>query len=402
MTIHINRNILIAAAAAIVVVAALGLAALFENDDPSLPSEVARVGEAYRVLERHYVDRDQLDPEALTAAAIRGMVDSLDDPFTNYFTPDQNRAATEDIEGSYTGIGAEVTMRDNRPTVVSPIPDTPAEQAGIMAGDVFVAVDGESLEGLSLDGVIDLIRAPKGEPVDLTMFRPRTEETLEFSIVRDVIRTVTVRTEPIDDRITRVQITRFSTPTAKDFKEALEGLNETGTKGIILDLRNNPGGLVSVVIEVASQFLDGGLVGYEVDADGERDDWQVKDGGVAKDIPLVVLVNGGSASGSEVVSGALQSRGRAQLIGVQTFGKGSVTLPVTLSDGSGVQVTTTRWFTPTGEQIGSVGITPDILLERTAEDIAAGRDPQLERAIEALESIIGQLAAAQAGGLRGG
>ncbi len=229
---------------------------------------------------------------------------------------------------------------------------------------------------------------PEGESVRLRIERPDTGEVIDVTIVREGIRLVTVTFELVADRAARVQITQFVATTVGDLKRVLDEVLELGVAGIVLDLRNNPGGLVASVVDVASQFLSQGLVLFQIDADGERTEWKVTGGGKAREVPLVVLVNEGSASGSEVLAGALQDHGRAPIIGTQTFGKGVVNTPVQFSDGSGLIITTARWFTPKGRTIGDVGSTPDIEVPRTVDQIAVGRDPQLEAALDALEPML--------------
>jgi len=265
-------------------------------------------------------------------------------------------------------------------TVVAPIPDSPAERVGILAGDILIEADGTSLKGLSLDAGIDLIRGPQGSIIKLKVYRTDNDEDILFEIKRDTIEHMTVRVEDLDRGLARVRITRFANPTDEQVEDALETLSERKTQGVVLDLRNNPGGVLESVVLVASEFLDEGLVLYELDADGKRTDHDVQKDGLAVDMPLVVLVNGGSASGSEVLAGALQSHGRATVLGTQTFGKGVVNLPVELSDGSGLFITIARWYTPSGGQIGNVGITPDVISVLTTS-----QDTQLEDAIDILE-----------------
>ncbi len=291
----------------------------------------------------------------------------------------------ETFRGTFEGIGANVTVRDGRVTIVAPLPDSPAQRAGIMPADVILAVDGEPVEGFSLGMVIDRIRGPEGESVRLRIERPETGEVIDLTIVREGIRHVTATFELVADRVARVQITQFVATTVDDLKRVIDEVLELGVAGVVLDLRNNPGGLVTSVVDVASQFLSDGLVLFQIDADGERTEWKVTGGGKAREVPLVVLVNEGSASASEVLAGALQDQGRAPIIGTQTFGKGVVNTPVEFSDGSGLIITTARWFTPKGRTIGDVGITPDIEVPRTVDQIAEGQDPQLEAALDVLE-----------------
>ena len=353
-----------------------------------LPSELTKVEEAYRALRERFVDREKLDPEKFSQAAVRAMVDTLDDRFTTYFTAERFRMTQETFRGTFEGIGANVTVRDGRVTIVAPLPDSPVQRAGIMPADVILGVDGEPVEGFSLGMVIEQIRGPEGEPVRLRIERPATGEVIEVTIIREGIRLITATFELVADRVARVQITQFVATTADDLKRVLDEVLELGVAGVVLDLRNNPGGLVTSVVDVASQFLSQGLVLSQIDADGERTEWRVTGGGKAREVPLVVLVNEGSASGSEVLAGALQDQGRAPIIGTQTFGKGVVNTPVEFSDGSGLIITTARWFTPKGRTIGEVGITPDIEVPRTVDQIAEGLDPQLDAALDVLEGLI--------------
>jgi len=387
MPIYLSR-IALALGISILIVAIATAACGDSESGEQLPSELAKVEEAYRALRERYVDRDKLDPEKFSEAAVRAMVDALDDRFTTYFSAERFRMREETFQGTFEGIGANVTVRDGRVTIVAPLPDSPAQRAGIMPADVILAVDGELVEGFSLGMVIDQIRGPEGEPVRLRIERPETGEVIDITIVREGIRHVTSSFELVADRVARVQITQFVTTTVDDLKRVLDEVLELGVDGIVLDLRNNPGGLVTSVVDVASQFLSEGLVLFEINADGKRTEWRVTGGGKAREVPLVVLVNEGSASGSEVLAGALQDQDRAPIIGTQTFGKGVVNTPVQFSDGSGLIITTARWFTPNGRTIGDVGITPDIEVPLTVDDIDEGRDPQLDKALDVLERNI--------------
>ena len=394
MRLLLNRVSL--ALSASILVVALAAAACSDSGDGAalrqppaaaaeLPTELVKVDEAYRALRERFVDHEKLDPEKFAEAAVRAMVDSLDDRFTTYFTAERFRMTQETFRGTFEGIGANVTVRDGRVTIVAPLPDSPAQRAGIMPADVILAVDGEPVEGYSVGMVIDRIRGPEGEPVRLRIERPETGQVIDVTIVREGIRHVTVTFQLVGDRFARVQITQFVATTLDDLKRVIDEVLELGVAGIVLDLRNNPGGLVTSVVDVASQFLSEGLVLFQIDADGERTEWKVTGGGKAREVPLVVLVNEGSASASEVLAGALQDQGRARIVGTQTFGKGVVNIPVEFSDGSGLVITTARWFTPNGRTIGDVGITPDTEVPRSADQIAEGQDPQLEAALDALQ-----------------
>lgn len=354
-----------------------------------VPQDLAKVWETYQALQQRYVDKSALDPEKLSAGAIKGMLQALDDPFTSYFDADQFRTQADGPASAFQGVGATVALKDGKPTVVEALPDSPAEKAGLRAGDIIQRVDGQATDGLSLQEVIEKVRGPEGTTVRLTIQRSGGGEPTEFSITRATIQFATVTSQIIEPGIGVVRVSEFARRTTREMDRALESLQQQNVKAILLDLRGNPGGLLTVVVDVASQFLKDGLVLYEVDAAGKRTDWKVQGGGRFADAPIAVLVNGASASGAEVVAGAIQSRGRGKLIGTRTFGKGVVDIPVTLKDGSGLLITTATWYTPSGTQIGKVGLTPDIEVRRTFADVEAGRDPQIERALQLVRDALG-------------
>ena len=351
----------------------------------SVPQEFRTFFEAWDVLKRRHVDRDSLDPYTLNQGAIRGMLEALDDPTAAYLNSNQRSVESEDIRGSFSGIGAEVIMRDGRITIVSPIFDTPAERAGLRAEDVILEINGESTKGLSLLDAVSKIRGPQGEPVDIVILRQSSGESISLTIVRDFVKLASAKLRMLVGGIAHLKISSFTEFTNQQVVEALEKVGKFDARGMVLDLRNNPGGLLQTVVDVTSNFLDDGLVLYEVDGNDNRRNWPVKSTGLARDIPLVVLVNGGSASGSEVLAGALMDHNRATVMGTKTFGKGRVNILRELSDGAGIYFTVALWYTPDGTQIDKEGLEPDIEV-KNPEDGA--EDLQLDRAIELLEAQV--------------
>ncbi len=324
------------------------------------------VEEAWNILSQDYVDRDQLDVNKLTQGAVRGMVEALDDPYTAYLDTTAYELWVRNLEGKFEGIGAYVESKNEQITIVAPIPDSPAEEAGIRTGDVILEIDGQSTEGMSLIEAVLNIRGPKGTPVTLGILHQGETEPVVVTIVRAEIEVLSVHFEMKED-IAYIQITHFSERTAQELESALEVLIPQAT-GIILDLRSNGGGLLDTVIDVAGFFLHEGVVLEVVDNQGEHTVYSVKSNPLTTDLPMVVLVDGYSASGSEVLSGALQDYGRATIAGARTFGKGSVNILRRLQDGSAIYITTARWLTPNGRLIEGEGLEPDYTL---AEDIDA-------------------------------
>lgn len=369
----------------------LAVACFGGSDEPDtaiegLPAEFQRLSEVWDLLVQEHIDGGELDPAAISDGAIRGMLVALDDPYAGFLDSEQYSLETEDIRGFFGGIGAEVGIRDGVMTILAPMPDTPAEAAGIRPGDVILEVDGVSIQGLSLLEVVQLIRGDKGTKVKILIRHLSSAEPVLIEIERDIINLKSVELLMQVGRIGHLRLSGFTGTTNDDLKEALERFERSQGLGIVLDLRNNPGGLVSSVVDVTSQFIDDGLVLYQIDAKGNRRNWGVKSGGKALDIPMVVLVNEFSASASEVFTGAIIDNERATVIGATTFGKGSVNNLWPLNDGSGINFTTARWFTPNGVLIEGEGITPDVLLDPIEEN--EDDDIYLDRAIEILKEQI--------------
>ena len=350
-----------------------------------LPPEFQRLAEVWDLMQREHIDAESLDPQVISDGAIRGMVRALEDPYAAFLDQEQYSLESEDIRGFFGGIGAEVGVRDGEMTILSPMPDTPAEAAGVKPGDVILEVDGESIRGLSLLEVVRLIRGEKGTKVTLLLRHLRSSEPVSIEIERDIINLESVNLLMQVGRIGHLRLSGFTGTTAEELKVALDRFERSQGVGLVVDLRNNPGGLVSSVVDVTSQFIGDGLVLYQVDAKGNRRDWGVNSGGKALNVPMVVLVNEFSASASEVFAGAIIDNERATIIGSTTFGKGSVNNLWPLDDGSGIIFTTARWFTPKGLLIEGEGITPDVVLEPDEDD---DDDVHLDRAIEILKEQI--------------
>ena len=364
-------------------------------DEPAaVPDGLQIVWEAYSILSREYVLPEKIDPDLLAEAAVVGMLEALDDRYTSYISPSTFKIDQQGFQGNFGGIGAQVEASPDRRGVIitRPLPNTPAERAGILAGDRILAVDGVDALGWSVLEAVNKIRGEKGTPVTLTVEHVGSLDPVDITIIRDTIDDPSVMVIDVPDtKYGRIRISQFTAQTSRELRQGVQKLIDNGAEGIILDLRGNPGGLLSATVDVASEFLTDGLVTYEVDSRGKKDEWKVKKGGNFPKIPMVTLVDNFSASGSEVLAGALQDQGRSVVIGTNTFGKGSVNLLRGLSNGGGVYLTIGHWFTPNGRLIEEVGVEPDVIVEFDAEALGAnpqtneGGDPQVEAAIKQLD-----------------
>ena len=347
-----------------------------------LPPEFDRVAEVWEVLGSEHIDRQRFDADQLSEGAIRGMLQSLDDPYASFLNADQFGVESQDFKGFFEGIGAQVGMRDGRLTIIAPMPDSPAQQAGIRPGDVILSIDGETTLNVTLFEAVSKIRGEKGTTVELLVLHLNDADAVIILVKRGVIPLTSVSFTMLEGGVGHLRIFTFSNNTNDEVEAALKEFGDSRGTALVIDLRNNPGGLLRSVVEVASQFLDDGLVLYEVDAKGDRKDWKVKSGGKAREVPMAVLMNQFSASASEVLSGALIDHQRATVIGTTSFGKGSVNTLRPLSDGSGIYFTIARWYTPEGTLIEGDGITPDIVVQLPPD---ATEDLQLKRALEILQ-----------------
>jgi len=341
---------------------------LGNNNPPRTGEGLEVVEEVWDIIFQDYVEKDRLDAAQLRQAAIKGMVEALDDPYTSYLTPETYQMSLTGLAGRFEGIGAFVGVRDGQLIIVAPIPDSPAAKAGIRAGDVILEIDGAPATEMSLQEAVLHIRGPKGTAVRLLILHQDEVEPEEVEIVRDEIEVPSVRSE-MREEIGYIGISQFSERTDAELIAALEDVTREGATGIILDLRSNPGGLLEVVVDVASHFLKEGTVVSVVNNQGKQASLSVESKSVTTDLPIVVLTDNFSASGSEVLAGALQDHGRAIIAGTKTYGKGSVNALHQLQDGSGLYITTSRWLTPNERLIEGEGISPDYKLELEGEEI---------------------------------
>ncbi len=344
--------------------------------------------ETWELVHTQYVDQP-VDDIKLMQGAINGMLASLGDEHTSYMDPQQYRDANISLAGEYDGIGAWVDPSGDYLTIISPMPDSPAEKAGLKPGDKVIAIDGEDMTGLDGEIVRLKVLGPAGTTVRLTVLREGESEPLDFNVVREHIVVKSVIGEMKDGGIAYIQITTFGDNTTRELRETLNTLLDEKPRGIIIDLRNNGGGYLQTAVEVTSEFVGKGVVLYEQYGDGTRHSYEIIPNGRATELPLVVLVNEGTASASEILAGVIQDYGRGKLVGVTTYGKGSVQNWVPLSNDQGaVRVTVAKWLTPEGRAIHKQGLTPDYVVELTEDDFTAGRDPQLDKALEVLLEII--------------
>ena len=362
---------------------------LFAASDGEATADLSRFWQVWDLLNGRFVSASSTPPltEERVDGAIRGLVESYGDPYTVYLTPEDTALFEEDIAGNFQGVGMEVGSRDGVLTVIAPLPDTPAEKAGIRSGDKLIRIDGESTEHMSIDVAVKHIRGEKGSIVVLTVLREGEGDLREMSVVRDTIDIPTVKTERRDG-VFIIRLFNFSAVAEGKFQEALREYVRSDDTKLILDVRGNPGGYLQSAVNIASYFLPTGKIIVREHFGEGREEHLYRSTGrsLGKHAPkqMAVLVDSGSASASEIVAGALQEHHAATVIGSQTFGKGSVQELVDLSGGASLKVTIARWLTPEGNSISDGGLAPDIEVVPTPEQIEAGEDPQLEAAIEYL------------------
>lgn len=329
-----------------------------------------------------------LDAKKVLYGAIKGLTDSLGDPYTTFLSPSQNESVSSSLEGKYEGIGAELGMKNTQLVVVAPLDESPAKTANIRAGDTIIKIDGLDTSGISLTEAVSKIRGKSGTTVVLNIFREGVDKPFDVTITRAKITVQSVKWEDKGNGIAYIRISRFGETTSEEWDKAVSETFtlQNGLKGLIIDVRSNPGGYLQSAIHIASEFVKSGTVVQEEFADGTRQPFMVDHRGRFTQVPVAVLINKGSASASEILAGALRDARGAKLIGEKSFGKGSVQDAQSFPDGSGVHITIAKWLTPNGTSIHGQGLDADVKMELQEEDVSSGKDPQLSKALELVQS----------------
>lgn len=342
------------------------------------------------LIKQKHVDKDKLDAQQMLYGSIEGMLRATGDPYSNFFNPQATKEFSQDMQGSFQGIGAELGVKDSILTIIAPLEDSPAQKAGLRSGDKILKIGDKITSDVSVDEAVDLIRGKKGTGVTLTILHLGDKDTQEATIIRDTIEVKSVKLEMRDDTVAIIKINQFGETTTAEFTTAMNQILSTkDTRGIILDLRNNPGGFLESAVDIASRMISKDkLVVSEEDNAGQKENLYTKGYDKLSDYPIVVLINEGSASASEILAAALHDNRDITLVGKKSFGKGSVQELINLPEKSSVKITVAKWLTPKGEYIMEKGISPDIEIEMTRDDYENNRDPQLDKALEILKEQI--------------
>lgn len=365
---------------------ALGKAIVINKENSNDILDFSLFWKSWELLKEKYVDSENLDSRKLLYGAINGLMQATGDPYTVYLDPEENKNFNDEITGSFEGIGAEMGIKGKMLTIIAPLDGSPAEKAGLKSGDKILKINGDNSADMTLDGAVDKIRGPKGTEVKLVIWRNGEEEGREITIKRDIITVKSVKAEFREDGIAYIKISRFGEDTAGDFNSLINQAVSQKTKGLIIDLRNNPGGYLDSSVKIASKMIPmGKIVVIEENADKSQNKIPTTGGDIASAMPTMVLINEGSASASEILAGALKdNRENVTLIGKKSFGKGSVQELIKLPQGTAAKITVARWLTPNGAQINEVGISPNVEVNITDEDYNNDKDPQLDKAVEIL------------------
>jgi carboxyl-terminal processing protease len=345
--------------------------------------------ETWKTLEEEYVGSSELDIQQMIYGAISGMINSINDPYTYFLDPSDSKIFSEEFAGKFGGVGMEIGIREGELRVIAPLEGTPAQKAGLRSGDVIKKVDGKPIVDVSVQEAVKLIRGKEGTEVVLTVFRESWEAEKDIKIIRDVIEVPSLDWELKEGNIAHIRIYNFNQKAKDDFNKVGREILNSSAERIILDLRNNPGGYLGVAQSISGWFLEKGAVVTIEDFGDEREKKEYKaDGpGALSDYFVICLINKGSASGSEILAGALRDNKKILLIGETSFGKGSVQQLIPLRDGSSLKVTVAKWLTPEGISIDGIGLEPDIIVEMSEEDYQEGKDRQLEKALEVIKNF---------------
>lgn len=368
--------------------------AVIENKEGAEDVDFALFWDVWDLVKEKYVDHDSLKAQDMINGAINGMLAATGDPYTTFLDEEKFAALNEELNGSFEGIGAEVGIKDNILTIVTPLEESPAQKAGLRAGDKVVEIEGESTAEMTIEEAVKKMRGPKGTELHMKIFRITDEETetKDIVVVRDTIHIDSVRVDFLDDDIAHIKLMQFGEDTIKEFNKIISQIKQKNSKGIILDVRNDPGGILHTAVVLSSKFLPSNtVVVMEEDAQNKRTNLYTTGAYPFIDMPVVILINEGSASASEILAGALRdNRDDVVIVGQQSFGKGSVQELIPTSAATAAKITVAKWLTPNGEQINEKGIAPDVEIEYTNEDYENETDPQLDKAIEIMLEKIDQ------------
>jgi carboxyl-terminal processing protease len=359
------------------------------SSEPDKEVDLSVFWQTWNAIQEEFIGAETLDKQELIYGASSGLIEALDDPYSTFFDPEEAKMFNEALSGIFEGVGMEIGMKDEQLTIISPLEGTPAQKAGLLPKDKIIKIDDQFTQKLSLEEAVSLIRGERGTEVRLTINRPEGFNEKEFSLIREEIEMPSVKWEAQEEEIAYIQLHHFYNNTDQKFEEvAWEILSRPEIKRIVLDLRNNGGGYLNVVQEIGGWFLENGqTIAIEKFSSGEEISLTAEGNSKLVNYPLVVLINQGSASGAEILAGALRDNQEITLIGEETFGKGSVQQPTNLIDGSMIKITCAKWLTPDGLSIDQSGLSPDIAIEMTEEDYEKELDPQLDKALKIIKEI---------------
>ena len=361
-----------------------------QNINAIKPEEVdlSSFWQAWNLLHDNFFGKSELKTQDLIYGAIEGMVKSADDPYTVFFPPAESKAFTEQIQGSFGGVGVEIGMRNNVLTVIAPIKDSPAYIAGIQSGDSITKIDDKPTDGMDINEAVTLIRGKKGTSVMLSLYRESNNNLFDVKVIRDTIKIPATEWKMLDGNIAYLQVSVFSQNVDQEFQKAAVEISKSSATKIILDLRNNPGGLLDSSVNLAGYFLEEGkTVMIERESGGQETIFKTRHSALLKNYPLVVIINKGSASASEILAGALRDNRNVTIVGETSFGKGSVQDIFDMPQGATVKITIAKWFTPNGNSIDEDGIKPNVEITRSDDDINNGTDSQLDKAMEIIKNL---------------